>query len=723
DPFHPLADLETVAALPGPEVAKGGIDVFSAEATLDDVKQLPAPEEGKPAMIYEEKPRLRLKVPRRYKAVPAGELAIYTMRWGHRAWMDACVPTQEAWAARHGYEIEVWGEPEAGRYPSAKFACLEMMREFLAGEKEFMLYYDADVIFHPEAPGWEAKGGFRVAKDMCTKPKFWKDVDKWMRRHYPALRKSGHVYRNAGVWSCDRESARRFLKEAESHPRWVEGCMEQHQFNVFWQRAAQVGMRLEMLGQEWNMMTRIEAEQPAWLYHLAGKDAHKAGYLERIYRNGLVPQPPREFEVIEPRSERAIVIPWITGPEMWEELRMTLRSWHRYFADKECPIYILGDAAPKWLLEGGRVKFIEMEGYRKSRDAGYFQARYTGYQLAEKVIFTNDDIYLLKEQGWEDFEVALTEGMLHTQVVEYVRGGNPFRRMMGLSAADLMHHGMRKVRRFATHTPFYFEREKALEILRRFHVRYKGTFANFYHNWHGTRHRACGKEKVMTIPAAGSARFLNHGGGMPGPEICRGLLERFPVAAPWENPVVPMVDPELPPGTRLCVASYGEDLEWLRDIEYPAAVYDATGDGESGEHIAVPNVGREAGQYLRHIIANYGRFADHELFLQGHPFDHNPRMLEVLAARPWEGRRTCPLGPVLTRANQVNTPLAMTFAKEIGVAYDQDKPWVHGALFAASREALMSRSLAWWKGLLKKVEAEPMSPWAMERLWLVVLEG
>jgi hypothetical protein len=65
----------------------------------------------------------------------------------------------------------------------------------------------------------------------------------------------------------------------------------------------------------------------------------------------------------------------------------------------------------------------------------------------------------------------------------------------------------------------------------------------------------------------------------------------------------------------------------------------------------------------------------------------------------------------------------MTFAKEIGVAYDQDKPWVHGALFAASREALMSRSLAWWKALLRKVEAEPMSPWAMERLWLTILEG
>ena len=225
----------------------------------------------------------------------------------------------------------------------------------------------------------------------------------------------------------------------------------------------------------------------------------------------------------------------------------------------------------------------------------------------------------------------------------------------------------------------------------------------------------------MTIPAGEGARFLNHGGGMPGPEICRGLLEMFPDAAPWENPEVPMVDPELPPGTRLCVASCGEDLEWLRDVEYPAAVYDAT--GESGEYIAVPNVGREAGQYLRHIIANYGRFADHELFLQGHPFDHNPEMLEVLAARPWEGKRTCPLGPVLTRANQANTPLAMTFAKEIRVAYDQDKPWVHGALFAASREALMSRSLAWWKALLRKVEAEPMSPWAMERLWLTILEG
>jgi len=172
---------------------------------------------------------------------------------------------------------------------------------------------------------------------------------------------------------------------------------------------------------------------------------------------------------------------------------------------------------------------------------------------------------------------------------------------------------------------------------------------------------------------------------------------------------------------RLCIASHGEDVSWVAATGIEAIIYDAT--GSRPELVAVPNEARETSQYLRHIIAHYGDFRDHELFLQGNPFAHQPAILSKLRNRKWATRRVMPLGARVLNFDPLNrhphTGAALSLADALGITLTRQSLWTVGAMFAASREALMSYSLPWWECLLAQVIIErETSPWAMERLWL-----
>ncbi len=174
--------------------------------------------------------------------------------------------------------------------------------------------------------------------------------------------------------------------------------------------------------------------------------------------------------------------------------------------------------------------------------------------------------------------------------------------------------------------------------------------------------------------------------------------------------------------TRLCVASYGEDVDWVRGTGIEACIYDATGTRGKG-FIPVRNKGREAGQYLRHINDHYDDLMDYEVFLQGNPFDHCRRILTHLSERRWEGSEFFPLGGAKGIFNPNSkfeyVDCLLPFAREIGVRNFQD--WTVGAMFAVSRNSLRSRPREWWKALLDKTLFEPWSPWVLEQLWPAIL--
>lgn len=72
---------------------------------------------------------------------------------------------------------------------------------------------------------------------------------------------------------------------------------------------------------------------------------------------------------------------------------------------------------------------------------------------------------------------------------------------------------------------------------------------------------------------------------------------------------------------QVIIARYREDVSWAESLGYDCVVYDKSGNNASDAR-PLPNIGREAHTYFTHIVNEYDRLADMNVFLQGDPFDH-----------------------------------------------------------------------------------------------------
>jgi hypothetical protein len=86
----------------------------------------------------------------------------------------------------------------------------------------------------------------------------------------------------------------------------------------------------------------------------------------------------------------------------------------------------------------------------------------------------------------------------------------------------------------------------------------------------------------------------------------------------------------MPPPLELIVARHTEDLAWLRRVprEFAVTVYNKGPDLPNTTPLA--NLGREAHTYLHHLAERHDKLADVTVFVQGRPFDHTPKLHEVL---------------------------------------------------------------------------------------------
>lgn len=206
-------------------------------------------------------------------------LEIHTLRFGSAPWLDVCVPTLTDYASRHNVPLMVWDDTPRG-YPCVKFCEIDMLKAFVAGPNTHMLYVDADVLIHPSAPLPELTDGFHLATDDPHREHIphWTE---WCQEHFKVTPK-GFEYSNAGIWLCDKESARRLLEQAKAP--FVEMFQEQHQFNLWVYLAREAGMTVHRLPSEWNRYG--EDLEPSWFFHLWGEQKMRA--YQDIVRAGFL---------------------------------------------------------------------------------------------------------------------------------------------------------------------------------------------------------------------------------------------------------------------------------------------------------------------------------------------------------------------------------------------------------------------------------------------------
>lgn len=170
-------------------------------------------------------------------------------------------------------------------------------------------------------------------------------------------------------------------------------------------------------------------------------------------------------------------------------------------------------------------------------------------------------------------------------------------------------------------------------------------------------------------------------------------------------------------GMEVVVARYKEDIEWTCRLPYKVTVY-TKNDG------LLPNIGREAHTYLYHIITRWDSLAEHTAFVQGHPFDHAPGLLQDLVETPTEFRH---LGPQLS-CDRDGWPHHCglnvgRLADAVGLV-QSEFVFSAGAQFVVSRERIRSRPLAFYHVLMSVLVTNlSEAPWVYERLWQSIFMG
>ncbi|MEY3895831.1 MAG: hypothetical protein RLZZ214_1351, partial [Verrucomicrobiota bacterium] len=316
--------------------------------------------------------------------VPWQSIEIHTLRFGNPDWLVECAPTLDAWCERHGLPLHITSAWDPA-YPDPKFCEIDMLRAFLAGDAKWMLYLDADIIVHPLAPRPHFTApGFHIRADRYNFiPRQRQSWTKWCVDKFQQAPAEDWIYRNAGVWACDRAAAAALLAVIELP--YHSGIMEQHHLNWWLNLAHRSGMPVVDLPTEWN---RIPEElQPAWFFHIYSQKKwqnlltfRSAGLLPDQITPLASPPPAPDF------GEGAVVWPYLSTAAEWDELWFSHRSVLEHFSEKHWPLVLIGDIRPPWWPG----EFIHAPRYQ--------DALWLGTQCAERVLWMNDDIFMLADQ-------------------------------------------------------------------------------------------------------------------------------------------------------------------------------------------------------------------------------------------------------------------------------------------------------------------------------------
>lgn len=483
NPFDPVLHGITWPGMPAPsrppsrrlveELRAGGVSVPGRSGTCLACRRV----SGARRVPAAEVPRGPFVLP-----VPEGpgiqSIEIHTLRYGDPDWMPGFSEAMDAWCARHGMPLRVTTAWDAREFPHGKFATLAMMRGFLAGDAEWMMFLDADVMMHPLAPRPSFdRPGFHIRFDQPfqVNPRVHDTWVSWVRGHCGTDPPADWVYRNSGVWAVDRASAEKFLSVAV--PPYIMGTLEQNQWN-WWllQAVERHGLEVYELPTEWNRT--IDDIRPAWAFHCYGP---KKRNLMRFRERLVLPDEVKRLDDPPPVPDfgaGAVVWPYL--PHRWDGLWFSHRSVVSYWSEKDWPLVLIGPEAPAWWPG----EFI--------REVDYARALWVGTRCAENVLWMNDDIFLLAGQSPASFRRVPSIGDCAGVMAGYALRGSVWRGFLGQTLLRLHHHGRPPVN-YSTHTPYLYRRDRVEEVFDVFGCGvWKFPFETAYHGWHRTPRTGCG---------------------------------------------------------------------------------------------------------------------------------------------------------------------------------------------------------------------------------------
>jgi hypothetical protein len=186
-----------------------------------------------------------------------------------------------------------------------------------------------------------------------------------------------------------------------------------------------------------------------------------------------------------------------------------------------------------------------------------------------------------------------------------------------------------------------------------------------------------------------------------------------------------------------CVVSvYKEDINYLKKYRYifsniyiylkDETQYDFIVNDFSGCKVEVlPNIGRESQTYAYHMSKYYESLEDYTCFIQGNPFDHDPKFYEQL--KGYSFRKFIGLSKELLVCDKYGSPHHGSLL--VGRTYEELKQknspeyffFFQGAQFIVCKEYIQNNEKTFYNDLNKLHNEIYDLPWILERLWLYLL--
>lgn len=232
------------------------------------------------------------------------------------------------------------------------------------------------------------------------------------------------------------------------------------------------------------------------------------------------------------QKTRVLVYPLKPGGSKHKnfELRFSLRSVAKHWTGGG-EVYLLSSIRPEWLSD--EVKFVRADGY--------LEAMRKACDLADEVLWMNDDIYFLKPTGWEDMVSwrRSKKPIGEKFEAELIASKNGWRSRLGQVIRKCREMGL-ETYKYSSHTPYLYETEKLRECLKIFACGYKTAIETAYGNYYQVPVHPGGDKLRRYHPGEfpldlSRFRFFNHNDKGLGPHQ-RGFLQgMFPVPCRFER--------------------------------------------------------------------------------------------------------------------------------------------------------------------------------------------
>jgi len=190
----------------------------------------------------------------------------------------------------------------------------------------------------------------------------------------------------------------------------------------------------------------------------------------------------------------------------------------------------------------------------------------------------------------------------------------------------------------------------------------------------------------------------------------------------------------------IVIARCKENISWSNSFKSIRKIFNK-GDQIAGvDSVQLPNVGREAHTYLYHIIHNWDNLAEQTMFCQGGVLEHNITMSDI--ERFFEAPGLFKVKKIYRDNNwgfinhfakwaeekssgkmkKAELPFGEWFDQVIQVPRGEYFFFVPGANFCVHKDAVKSRPLEFYKGLIKRIDdhINPEEAHYFERAWLYI---